>query len=488
MMRTYPLPLRRVARQAMAVLLALPALAATTQTWEMNTYQDFLRGRPRGAGVTTDGRLIASPALTAMTSLKTPQIWSIAQAENTLIAGGSQGDVWEIAGTSTRILTRLPEPQVFAVAVSPRGEIFAATSPNGKVYRIVNGQAEEYFAPASTYIWTLAFSNDGTLFVGTGNQGKIFRVTAKAQGQLWYDSGQANITALAVDREGRLLAGSEPNGIVYRIAAKGKAFVLYDANLPEIRSIVPAADGTVYIGALGGSVARRSGAAANTAGSNGIVTAPPISITVTDQNAQVGPELKPKIDAPKPSAASATLAAGPIEIAGVEKSAIYRILADNTVETLWSSKEENAYDLVLEASGSLLLVTDGAGRLYRLEQNRKAALLAETGDGELTRLLRVNSDWIAAGAAGTMYRLSGAAGASAYESPVHDALTVARWGKARVIGSGWKIETRAGNASRMLPGATGPLSTPPRRLPAPTPALSNGAQRSLPPARSTALA
>ena len=32
---------------------------------------------------------------------------------------------------------------------------------------------------------------------------------------------------------------------------------------------------------------------------------------------------------------------------GVEKSALYKINADNTVETLWSSKEENAYDLVV---------------------------------------------------------------------------------------------------------------------------------------------
>ena len=441
------------ARALLAGTLAAPAVwSATTQTWEMNTYQDFLRGRLRGAGITTDGRLIASPALTSLTTLKTPQIWSVAQAPKSLIAGGAQGDVWEITGgTAARIIAHLPEPQVFAVAVSPRGEVFAASSPSGKVYRIANDKAEEYFAPGSTYIWALAFAPDGSLYVATGNEGKIFHVTAKAQGEVWYETGQANVTALAFDKQGRLLAGSEPNGILYRIAEKGRAFVLYDANLPEIRTIVPAADGTIYVAALGGSVARRAGAAASSNNSGGAVTAAPISITVTDQNAQVGPEIKPKADAPKSATTSTTSTAGTVEVAGVEKSAIYRILSDNTVETLWSSKEENAYDLVLETGGTLLFATDGAGRLYRLEQNRKAALLAETGDGELTRLLRTDRDWLAAGAAGTLYRLGTAPAVGGYESPVHDSSTTSRWGKVRLVGGGARIQTRTGNSAKPDP-------------------------------------
>ncbi len=438
-------------RAILAGALVCTALsAATTQVWEMNTYQDFLRGRLRGAGVTTDGRLIASPALTSLTAIKTPQIWSLAQTANAVIAGGAQGDVWEITESSSRLLVRLPEPHVFAVAVSPRGEVFAATSPNGKVYRIANNKAEEYFAPETPYIWSLAFAPDGSLFVATGNQGKIFRVTAKAAGELWYDTGQANVTALAFDKQGRLLAGSEPNGILYRIAEKGRASVLYDANLPEIRTIAPAPDGTIYVAALGGSIARR--AAATAASTNtGAITAAPISITVTDQNAQVGPEIKPKNEAPKTGSSTTATSAGTVEVAGVEKSAIYRILADNTVETIWSSKDENAFDLAFEDNGSLLFVTDGAGRLYRLEPNRKANLLAESGDGELTRLLRTGKDWLAAGASGTLYRLGAAPAVGGYESPVHDAGSIARWGKVRFVGSGAKIETRTGNSTRPDP-------------------------------------
>ena len=61
--------------------------------------------------------------------------------------------------------------------------VYAGTSPDGKVYRIENGKATEYFAPQAKYIWSLAVGPDGALFVGTGDQGKIFRVTAAGPGR-----------------------------------------------------------------------------------------------------------------------------------------------------------------------------------------------------------------------------------------------------------------------------------------------------------------
>ena len=39
------------------------AFAATTATWELNGYQDFLRGRMSGLSITRDGRLILGPKL-----------------------------------------------------------------------------------------------------------------------------------------------------------------------------------------------------------------------------------------------------------------------------------------------------------------------------------------------------------------------------------------------------------------------------------------
>src|SRR5262249_17898407 len=161
---------------------------------------------------------------------------------------------------------------------------------------------------------------------------------------------------------------------LYRITAPKKAFVLYDANLPEIRAIVPGADGTIYAAALGGSVAKRVASTTTaTQSQTPAVVAPPIHIPVTESHHG---GLHPR---PKPVTATPTNVIAPVtttETTGVERSALYKINPDNTVETLWSSKEENAYDLVVSGS-DLLFITDSQGRIYRLDRDRKATLIAQ---------------------------------------------------------------------------------------------------------------
>src|SRR4029077_431788 len=207
------------------------------------------------------------------------------------------------SGASTLIWTA-DEPEIFAVALDSAGVPYAGSSPDGKVYRLENGKAVEFFAPKSKYIWALAFDKDGSLFVGTGDPGNVYRVDKSGKSELYYETGQSHVTALACDTRGNVLAGSEPNGILYRISAREKAFVLYDANLPEIRAIVPMPDGTVYAAALGGSIANRAGPLTPglSAPMSVTVTAPATSITVTDSSVQAGPEVKPKVDAARSSA------------------------------------------------------------------------------------------------------------------------------------------------------------------------------------------
>jgi hypothetical protein len=441
-------------RPLAALACCAVSFAATTQTWEMNGYQDFLRGRMQGLSLTRDGRLIVGPKLDTLFTSDQPQIWSIAQSpDGALYLGtGNRGRLYKVdaAGKGSVVWTA-DQPEIFAVTVDSKGVVYAGTSPDGKVYRIENGQATEYFAPGARYIWALKAAADGTLFVATGDQGKIFRVTAAGKGDVYYETGQSHVTCLAIDNEGRLLAGSEPNGILYRISAQAKAFVLYDANLPEIRAIVPGPDGSVYAAALGGSVAKRTSAAQSGAGaSTQMLTAPTMSITVTDAQAGLVPAPKPEAPKPAVTAPAVVTAGATVDVAGVERSALYKINADNTVETLWSSKEENAYDLVLSA-GELTFITDAQGRIYRLDRDRKPALIAQTNEGDATRLLESRAGLIAAtGNLAKIMRLSSGPGPGGwFESPVHDAGTVARWGRLSWRGgTGVAFRTRTGNSAR----------------------------------------
>lgn len=445
--------------------MAATASAATTTTWEMNSYNDFLRGRFSNVSLSRSGRLSLAPKLETLFASEQPEIWSISRGpDGSLYLGtGHRGRVYRVDPDGRgALLWTAEQPEVFALAVDARGVLYAGTSPNGRVYRIENGKAAEFFNPESRYIWSLQFASDGSLFVGTGDRGKIFRVQPDGRGEVYYESGQTHITALAMDGQGRLLAGSEPNGILYRIEGPKRAFVLYDAGLPEIRAILPRPDGTIYASALGGAVARRSGTVYGTGGAAGtpMVTAPAISVTVTDSDAQAGPEVNPpkpepaKPQAPVPQAPAAQTAPA-YDLSGlVEKSAIYRIHADHTIETVWSSKDENVYDIAFE-SDRLLFSTDLQGRIYGLSPDRTATLIAQTNEAEAMRLMPSPAGLLATtGNMGKLYRLTGSPAPDGYfEAPVHDANTVARWGRLSwrantPPGTQVAFRTRTGNSAR----------------------------------------
>lgn len=457
-------PFRRLLGAA-ALLAFTPSLYPSgTTAWEMNSYADFVRGRFESMSLSREGRLSLAPKIDNVFSSDQSVIWSVAQSsDGTLYAAtGHRGRVYRIdpAGKSSLLWTA-EQPEVFAIAVDHNGVVYAGTSPDGKVYRIENGKATEYFSPQSRYIWSLAIGSDNVLYVGTGEQGKIFRVTGPSQSELYYATGQSHITGLAVDSQGRLLAGTEPNGILYRITAKDKAFVLYDANLPEIRAIVPMPDGTVYAAALGGSVAKRAQSAAQASQSTSTNGVPTITTSITvEAQANPGAEIKPD---PKQTAPQVTPLATPqvttpatplADVSGVDKSAVYRINPDNTVETLWSSKDENVYDL-LALEKQILFSTDEEGRIYGLSPDRRVTLVAQTNEGETTRLLPSDHSVLAAtGNMGRIFRLGEKPGAvGSYEAPVHDSGTASRWGslswRSEVpAGCSLALRTRSGNSAK----------------------------------------
>jgi hypothetical protein len=429
----------------------------------MNSYSDFIKGKFNGLSLSREGRLSLAPRVETLFTSDQPVIWGVAQTSDGSLyaATGHRGRVYKIdkAGKST-LLWAAPEPEIFAIAADRSGAVYAGTSPDGKVYRIENGTATEYFAPKAKYIWSLATGGDGALYVGTGEQGKVFRVTAPGKGELWYETGQSHVTGLAVDSQNRVLAGTEPSGILYRITAKDKAFVLYDAALPEIRAIVPMNDGSVYAAALGGSVSKRAQSAnqaaqgAQTPGT--AVTSTVTSITVEAQASEVKPPDPTKQPAAiAPATPQVSTSFTPVtEATGVEKSALYRINPDNTVETLWSSKEENVYD-VLALEKQILFSTDQDGHIYGLAPDRRVTLVTQTNEGETVRLLPSEHSVLAAtGNMGRIFRLGEGPGLNgSYEAPVHDTGTASRWGSLMWradLPSGVKVQfrTRSGNSAK----------------------------------------
>jgi hypothetical protein len=443
--------------------LASSAAAATSTAWEVSGFNDFLKGRLKNLSLTADGILKPGSVLEWNAALNQPAAWSMAATPNgTVYLGtGHQGRVLRVTpdGKASPVFSG-QQTEVFAVASDKQGNVYFGTSPNGGIYHVEpSGGAKEIWHAPAKYVWAIVAAADGSLYVGAGEPGRVFHIGADGSSKtattdaLFYDTQQINVTALALGPGNSLLAGTDPNGILYQITAPLKASILYDSTLPEIRSIALGANGNIYAAAMGGAVSSR-GAAAGTASTQAVtaVTATsPTVITVTEDNEPSA--VKAAQDAGKSSGvanSSGTATASVVEVSGAEKAAIYRIRPDHGVETIRSSKEANIYDLAVDGD-AILFSTDDHARIYRMEDSR-TTLIAEPGDGEATRILCLGGRILAAlSNPGRLvsFAETGTQTAS-YESPVHDATSVARWGHLQWFGagSGIRFKTRTGNSAR----------------------------------------
>lgn len=441
-------------------LAIVPLLSASSpQTWELSQYSDLAKGKLRGVGITREGVLEAGLSITSSLALNEVSLWSMTStSDGTIYLGtGPKGRIYRRSPGSNALtlVATLSEAHVFALATGPDQTVYAAASPGGKIYRLTAGGAQLFADTGAGFLWSLVATRDA-VYAG-GDQGRLYRVTA-AGAVVHYQSDQSNFTSLAVAADGAILAGSDPNGMLYRITARDKAQILYDAPFTEIRTVLARKNGEVLFLAMGGAAAKRSQSATQPA-TPSTTAVPQVTTTITvTEEAQAGLDLKPKTAPQTPAASTATAATPAVtttfDVPGLDRSAIYRLNADLTVDQLYVTKEESLFDLA-DSGGKLHFSTDRQGRIYRLEENRSATLLAETGEGELGRIAAQGSGWLAI--ATTTPKLlqveSAPRGPFEYESPVHEASNLARWGALEVQVTGQPLfETRTGNSAR--PDAT----------------------------------
>src|SRR5204862_3333910 len=115
---------------------------------------------------------------------------------------------------------------------------------------------------------------------------------------------------------------------------------------------------------------------------------------------------------------------------GNAQSAVFEILPDGVVNTLWRSREEMVFSL-LPHDSRLLFSTGAKGRIYSLEGPRNTTLLVESSEEQTTRLLAVGDRLYATSAnIGKLFRVGDALSTTGtYESTVKDTDAVSSWGK-----------------------------------------------------------
>ena len=119
--------------------LVLPAFAEGTRTWEQSKFDELAKGTAKGTAIRSTGGLELAPTFKSLYATPSTYIWAIAadDAGNVYVAAGAPARVYRITpeGKAT-IIFEPKELQVQALQIGTGGVIFAATAPDGKVYKI----------------------------------------------------------------------------------------------------------------------------------------------------------------------------------------------------------------------------------------------------------------------------------------------------------------------------------------------------------------
>jgi sugar lactone lactonase YvrE len=441
----------RVALTVLALLVAPMLRAAAPQFWRIEGTRAFLEGELDGVSVDSEGRLRLGPAPRPLFDPEAPNAWCVAKdARGVLYVGtGNEGRVVRIEGAAGTVLLDAEELGVHAIAVGPDGRIYAATSPDGAVWAIdAAGQKIRFFDPAEKYIWALAFDVEGSLLVATGGEGRVYRVQQDGSASTLLASSETHILSLAVAPDGRVYAGSAPEGLVYRLSAGSRPFVIVDSAYREIKALATGGDGSVYAAAIDGRAPESTPrpAPAQQQAAAGQVTA---EVTVTESFA---------LAAAPAVVAGAAMTAGP-QPEAPPKGALLRVLPSGDVDTLWSSPDDVPYSAAFTASG-VLVGTGGRGKVYRVGDDRRYALVATLPAEQVTGIVTTSAGGAALVTANParVLALDGSpATRGSFVSRVKDADSLASWGRltwegATPPGTSVRAETRAGNTA--TPDAT----------------------------------
>jgi len=436
-----------------AMGLAQESQAVNPIFWNHSSFPEFSKGTLKGLSLNADGQLSLAPKFDSVFDSDQALIWSAVydNKKNLFVGTGHDGKVFKIdANGTSSLFFDAAELDVLALALDAAQTLYVATSPDGKVYK-VNGEGKGsiFFDPEDKFIWDMTFDAKGNLFAATGNKGRIYKVSKEGKGETFYDSGQSNMICLAIDAAGNVVAGSDPDGYVYRISPDGKPFVLYDSLMREIHRIQVDPNGNIYVVAINGA---GSGAPPDPKSSGpDVISAESVTVTVGLPGATS--DKKPVLEEPpttKPPSGRASR-----WDTGSEKSSIFRIAKDNSVEMLWSSETEAIYGLLVSPDGNVFFSTGSKGKIYLLKQDKKFNLLVETTEEQTTKLIAAGNDMFACTSnLAKVYRLSGSLSTEgSYESEVKDTQGVSTWGSIHwrsllPPGTSVKIHTRSGNTKK----------------------------------------
>ncbi|MBI3268688.1 MAG: hypothetical protein HYZ53_06680 [Planctomycetes bacterium] len=421
--------------------LASTAFAVRTRLWEVTNEAEFSRGELENAVVTSAGSVHLGRKLTEIKS-EEKGFWSsaVGQDGTLYLGGGDNGKVFRLDGDKLAEVGDTGEMMVTALAVDGAGVLFAATLPNGRIFRLgKEGKLELFATLPAPNVWCLAPGTDGALYAGAGPKGRLYRVAAGAGSEELYVTRSENILSLVAGEKGDLYFGTAKPGVVYRRTSEGKVRGLADLGTHEIRAMAWGPGGLTVaanlpgeaVGAAASEGTGKAGGAIHITPSGG---APTITI---DEDELGGGDGEGK-------AAVAPDAKG-------GEGALYRVDARGALDELVRLPGGLISSVVASADGAVYAASSSAGKVFQfLADNVNSTLLNAQGRQALTLALEKGAlRYVGMSHPAGVFRVeSERAESGSLVSEVFDARFSADWGRIHWVGNGaLGFATRSGNSA-----------------------------------------
>ncbi|HEY1686710.1 MAG TPA: hypothetical protein VGG19_18260 [Tepidisphaeraceae bacterium] len=247
--------LRALAFSFFAFFILLSSVqAVTTSHWVQHTEKDWKAGKFKDVVVTNLGDVKLSRQVQTLLEedSRISSVYCMTQTPSgTIYAGtGPQGVLLSIKDNKiTTAATLQNDESIFSLAVSVKGHLLIGTGgERGRIVEYHRGQLKEIFSQEGVqYIWSMAVTPDGNIYAATGPTGQLIEIRPDGSHSVILESHQNNLLSLVSDGKDMLYAGSDPQGRIYRINRKThESFVLYEADESEISALSLDTNGNLY--------------------------------------------------------------------------------------------------------------------------------------------------------------------------------------------------------------------------------------------------
>jgi len=361
---------------------AIKPVGRLPSVWRQGAMSDFSAGTLKNVAVTSLGDVRLSPSLQKVADTPESYIWAMLPdgKGNVYLGTGDGGVIYKMdAAGKTAPFFQTKELEVTSLALGINGYLYAGTAPHGIVFKIgPDGKGSKAFTAQEKYVTALAETGNAQIIAATGGgTGRVYIWNEKITGEVnqisegrssrhrnadgtyaggvkpvgifssvnntsaqpLFTSPEANILSLATSKDGNIYAGSGPDGIIYKITPDGKSSVLYDTPEPNVSALATDTQGNVYAGtSTTGTVYRIApdGTAKRLLGRS----SPGIQSLKTDAN-----------DA----------------VYAVSSSTVYKINADDSVQSYVADSDEQFLSLALDPTGNAVYAGTGTvGSVYKI--------------------------------------------------------------------------------------------------------------------------